>query len=480
MTRRRLALCSLVVLVGLVALAGCTLPESPDEFDTDREVGYVGDYAHDDEFAFDGDEPLTEAQLEDVKYRSMARIEVVRGLKFHHDVDLEVITRSELRDQRSASEATAAENELWRGTFVVDGETDVATARDDLYGTAVQGYYVNDRIVVVTDDTEEIRIDRGTLVHELTHALQDQQFGLARYSATLDERRAEDGLIEGEANYVPELYDDRCETDWQCIPERASTGSEPAPVDRPFNVGLFLSIYAPYSEGPAFVGHLHEREGWDAVDDAYDDRPASTSQIIHPERYPDDGPVEVDLEDRSSDDWEPVTRDGEPHAETVGEATLFATLWANGVVDRPLTEGGTERSPYNYSYPATDGWAGDAFQVYEDGDRTGHVWRLVWQSDEDADTFADAYRTLLENNEGESVENESVYRIPDDEPFAGAYRIEVAGDTVEIVGAPTVDDLEAIGGEQTVTDGTATTIDPPQPATPAATDSATARAAADG
>ena len=446
---------ALFAVITLVVLSGCTLPSSPDSFDTDRERGHLGHYAHDDVFEFDGSEGLTESQLEAVKYRSMARIEVVRGLKFEHDVSLEVITREEYRSQRGDSgSASAFTNEVWRGAFVVDGETDVNRAMDDLYGGSVQGYYVNDRIVIVTDDTDDIRIDRGTLVHELVHALQDQQFGLARHGETIDERRAELGLTEGEANYVPHLYDRRCGAEWQCLsdPEPASdVGSG----ERQFNVGLFLSIYAPYSEGPPFVDALHDRGGWTAVDRAHEDRPASTSQLIHPDSYPDDRPVDVDVSDRSSDDWEPFVRDGEVRTETIGEATLFGSLWTNGVVNRSLVDGGTELSPYNYTHSATDGWAGDALVPYQDADdeeRTGHVWKLAWESETDAAEFADAYRTLLENRNATPVDGaEDTYRIADGDPFAGAYRVTVSGDAVEIVGAPTVPALEEIRGHGTKT-----------------------------
>ncbi|QRV16647.1 Hvo_1808 family surface protein [Haloterrigena salifodinae] len=444
MQRSRLAV---LALVGLLLLSGCTVPGSPDRFDTSRELGHVGGYAHDDTFAFDGEETLTESQLEAVKYRSMARVEVVRGLKFERDVDLEVISRSEYRGQRGGSEsASAFTNELWRGAFVVDGETDVNEAMDDLYGSSVQGYYVNGRIVIIAADADEIRIDRETLVHELVHALQDQRFGLERDGETIDERRAELGLIEGEANYVPHRYAERCGDEWQCLPVTPAAPAE-VEADRPFNVGLFLSIYAPYAEGPSFVESLSERGGWAAVDDAHDEYPASTSQVIHPDRYPDNRPVDVDVPDRLSDEWEPITAGGEVRTETVGEATLFGALWANGVIERSITAGATELSPYNYSHPATDGWAGDTFTAYRDadGERTGHVWRLAWESRADADEFADAYRTLLETRGAESVDaGTDTYRIPDGDTFEGAYRVTVDDDAVTIVGAPTVDDLEGV------------------------------------
>ena len=442
----------LFAIVVLVVLSGCTLPGTQGQFDPDRDLGSVGEYDHDDVFEFDGSDELTESQLEAVKYRSMARIEVLRGLTFKHDVDIDVISRSEYREQRGESEsASAFENELWRGAFVVDGETDVNTAFDDLYGDSVQGYYVNDRIVIVTDDTDAIRIDRRVLVHELVHALQDQHFGLERSGETIDERRAELGVIEGEADYLPHLYDDRSGEEWECLAETDRPAGEP----RAFNVGLFLSIFAPYSAGPPFVAHLHETGGWDRVDRAYDDRPVSTSQLIHPETYPETAPVDVEIEDRSNADWDPIADDGEIERETIGEATLFGTLWANGVIDRSLTEGAGPFSPYNYSAPETDGWAGDTIQVYTDAEnRTGHVWELAWESDENAAAFADAYRELLATNGAQEVAND-VYRI-DEEAFTGGYRVTVDGNTVEIVGAPTVSALDSIHDATT----TSASIDP--------------------
>ncbi|AGB36122.1 Hvo_1808 family surface protein [Natronococcus occultus] len=440
---------TLLAVVVLVVLSGCTLPYAPDQFDEDRELGQIGDYSHDDSFAFDGEARLTESELEAASYRSMARIELLRGLPFEHDVSIDVITREEYREQRAEpANASAFRNELWRGAFVVDGETDVNREFDDLYGASVQGYYSDGEIVLVANDADSIRVDRATLVHELVHALQDQRFGLERRGETLDERRAEEGVLEGEANYVPYLYDQRCDADWDCLAEPPELTT--ALGERPFNVGLFLSIYVPYAEGPTFVSHLHETGGWDAVDRAHEERPNTTSELIHPERYPDE-PAEIELEDRSTDAWELATDgDGEPRTETVGEATLFASLWANGVIDRPIDEGGTEPVPYNYSHPATDGWAGDAFRVYEGpDDETAHVWSLSWQSEDDAEAFADAYRELLAANGAEPVDDSSAddanaYRIDDEDAFASAYRVVVADETVEIVGAPTLEDLEDV------------------------------------
>ena len=443
----------LFAVVLLVVLAGCTAPLSvPDDQpgDPDRDLGNVAGYSANDTIEIDDPNQLSQGELEAVTYRAMARIEEIRGLRFTEDVEVEVYTRAELRERfdRSEEPADAFTNELWRAAFVVDGETDVNEAFDQLYGDAVQGFYVDNRIVVVTDDPDAVRVDRGTLVHELVHALQDQQFGLERQGQTLDERRAENGLIEGEANYLPILYDQRCDVEWECLPDlEPLEGDESTSADE-LNVGLFLSIFAPYSEGPTFVEHLHETGGWNAVDTAFEDRPVSTAQIIHPERYPDDRPIEVDVADRSSSGWQQITgEDGEVRTETIGEATLFSALWSNGALDHSITAGGTELSPYNYSHPTTAAWTGDTFVAYNetDGSGTGHVWALEFRDAESADRFAEAYERLLENSGAEAVaDTDDTYRIADDEAFAGAYRVSVDDTRVELIGAPTVADLEVI------------------------------------
>ncbi len=487
---RRLA-AALVVLV--VVTAGCMAPlatsgDAPSA--EDRELGTINGYNATDTIDIEDPRALTEAELEALTYRTMARIEVLRELRFTEDVEVEIATREDIRERYDSEgdPASPFANERYRGTFLIDGDTDVNAAFDRLYGDAVAGFYTNNRIVLVVDDPDVVAINRDTFVHELVHALQDQQFGLERHGTTHDERQAETSLIEGEANYVPHLYAQECERNdqWTCYPSPAELaamndddgdgdglgGSVPEETDgnetveAEFNVGLFLSIFAPYSEGPTFVQHLHDTQRWSGVDTAFDERPISTSQIIHPETYPDNRPAGVTVEDRSRGGWTPMTDgDGERETDTIGEATLFAALFANGAIDHDLTAGATEISPYNYSHPATAGWAGDTFVGYEaPGGEVGHVWALEWESDADAERFAVAYERLLANQGGEAIDGANdTYVIGDGDPFAGAYRVTVDGDRVVIVGGPTVQSLEAIHphpeGQTTALEGAPTTLE---------------------
>src|SRR5207244_3034581 len=53
----------------------------------------------------------------------------------------------------------------------------------------------------------------------------------------------------------------------------------------------------PYIAGPRFIATLYGRGGTASVNRALRDLPASTEQVMHPSRYPDDRPQPVDVPD---------------------------------------------------------------------------------------------------------------------------------------------------------------------------------------
>jgi hypothetical protein len=53
----------------------------------------------------------------------------------------------------------------------------------------------------------------------------------------------------------------------------------------------------PYLQGMGFVTELFVEGNWAAVDEAYVLPPASSEQILHPDRYPDDLPISLEVPD---------------------------------------------------------------------------------------------------------------------------------------------------------------------------------------
>ncbi|MFB6129611.1 MAG: Hvo_1808 family surface protein, partial [Salinigranum sp.] len=310
----------------------------------------------------------------------------------------------------------------------------------NLYGGSVQGYYspARDSIVVVSD-AKRPSIDRGTLAHELVHALQDQHFGMPPSGKTQDAQLAHDGLVEGDARYVEQLYQQRCSAGWQCVPNPPG-GSGGSSID----MGVFVTVYTPYSEGPTLVDRLRQRGGWAAVNAAYDDPPASTEQVLHPRRYPGEKPVPVDVPDRSGPSWSRF--DVHPQADTVGEASLFATFWANGVVAHShLYQHAGPYSAYNYTASVTNGWAGDAVVPYRSADgEYGYVFRTKWDTTADAREFTRTYANALLVKHLDARQVSANTYVVDSGPFADAFRVVRDGETVTVVNAPTVEQLDGV------------------------------------
>jgi hypothetical protein len=430
-----------VGLVAMLVLAGCSVGgplEGGDRDDpaTDR-LGWEDGYWHDDPVDVTFDDGLNETERRRVVARTMARVEKIRGLEFESRVPVAVISRDEYRQQRGErasdpdSEFNRWNDQVWEAIFIVDEDESVAQTLDSVFGSSVQGYYSpsKDEIVLVSN-SETPTVDRTTLSHELVHALQDQHFGLGTNPETQDAQLAEDGLVEGDANFVENAYERRCGGQWSCLSRPESGGGGGS---GPFNRGLFTTIFAPYAAGPGFVEELKERGGWDAVDDAYDQYPSSTEQVIHPGRYPDDKPVRITLNDRSSADWERF--DVDPEYDTVGEASIYAMFWANDQLgDHPQ---------YDYTHPYSTGWDGDRVVPYENDGEYGYVWRSEWDSADEAREFVTAYRDLLRSHDAEA-RGDGVFVVPESDPYADAFRVQRSGATVTIVNAPTTGQLDDV------------------------------------
>lgn len=436
----------LLVLFALVLLAGCTAV-TPPEGERADELGVVDGVDHDEPLDVDNQETVDNESIDEVVARAMARIEEDRGLAFDSTPDVEIITREEFRDRNIGFAGnTGTFDELqYQAIHLVGADEDLDAAFDELYGGAVAGFYSpadGGQVVLIVEDEESFTFPRATLVHELVHALQDQQLSLATTTDTTDEQLAWEGLIEGEADLMTTEYEDRCTSGaWTCAPAGDSAGGG----DRSFNQGLFASIFVPYGEGPSFVEHLRGEGDWAAVDDAYDRPPQSTAELIEPERYPFE-PRNVTVEDRSGDAWLPVAGDT-GGADTLGPALLYTMFWHNRVIPEEHFRDTDSPSGVTYDHPLVTGWTGDEFVGYSTGDKTGFVYRSTWTNATEAERFVAGYRDLLDGHGADRTSEQGVY-VVEDGGFAGAYRLDHDGDTVTVVRAPTVEELDAVHATQ--------------------------------
>jgi hypothetical protein len=228
---------------------------------------------------------------------------------------------------------------------------DVAAA---LYAEGVAGYY--------DPRTKKLRTVRGpatgtrvleetVLAHELDHALEDQRFGLLddadRVDADSDASLARLALVEGSATAVMQGYMRRYFT-----PEEALAGTLASAFADTGSMPAFLQAQTvfPYTAGMRFVQDLLDRAGgsWALVDTAERLRPpASTEQVLHPDRYiRADEPVAVRIGRVLGDGWRSAA------AGTWGELQTREMLAAAG-------GGGAE--------DAAAGWGGDRWELWRSG-----------------------------------------------------------------------------------------------------------------
>jgi len=425
-------------------------------------IGWEGGYWHNESIGVDQSDGLSDAELDAYVARAMARVEYLRGEEFDEEVPVEVISRDEFqrqREQNTTSNASydAWNDQVWEALFVIGESQEANEQLRSATGQSTAGFYVpaEDHIRIITDSPENPTLDNTTLVHELTHALQDQSGDLGEQitaTETQDAGLATDGVVEGEANYIEQRYVDRCGVEWECV-ETPSTGEQP---QQPPNLGILLTLLHPYSDGPVYIDWLRERGGWDAVDAAFEDPPESTEQIIH---LTDDEPVPIEYEDRARDGWETFPDQGEGGSDTVGEASMYVMFWyqartarAQTIPPQTLAQTSSPLDTYNYDAEPSAGWGNDRLFPYRKGSgenaRHGYVWVTEWDSERDAAQFHNTYRAILDAHDARS-EGDNTYVVPDGE-FADAFRIDRDGTRVTIVNAPTAD---ALGDLRPVADG---------------------------
>jgi|AntRauTorcE11898_2_1112593.scaffolds.fasta_scaffold05012_3 hypothetical protein len=451
------------------ASAAVSHTERPDpETDT---LGWEDGYWHDDPIAVNASDGLNASERDRAISRAMARVEMIRGLEFEESVNVSVVSRSNYSsgDGRNADEAFRRfDNAKFEALYLIGTQNDSLDEQEETLDQAVAGFYSpgrGDIVLVSNSDSPQFDGER-TLAHELVHALQDQHFNLSNSNVeTRDAYNGRNGLIEGDARTVEQVYLDRCGEDWSCLPSEQS-GPGQAPDDATeasapdIHLGVYILEYFPYSDGIGFVRSLRAGGDWTAVNDAFESPPTSARPVIYPEEYDQFEPRDVELTDRTSNGWERVRPSTRADHATLGQSALTAmfayTLYDDynrSAVISPRTflnfdgAGSVNMTdPFNYDLPATRGWAGDRMHVYQRADETGYVWRLGWDSPTDAQRFADKYEQLL-SHWGGSQRPAGHWEIAADSPFTGAVDVTVDGDIVTIVSGPSADTLKDIHGE---------------------------------
>lgn len=336
--------------------------------------------------------------------------EEVRRLQFQESPNVAVVTGEELaervREQLAEDlEDLPADEALYRLLGLIDDDTDLEALYTDLYSEQVAGYYDGEEGELVVPRAEEgfTVLQRATLVHELTHALTDQHYAFHdHYSTLLDEDRYDEAaafqaLIEGDAVLAELLYLQGLSAD-----EQAEFFNESLGVDQQVfeSAPRFIrdALVFPYDSGFLFIDRLFQTGGFEAIAEAYGSPPTSTEQIIDPEDYPADQPVEVDVETLQIDGFDLE------YESTWGE--LGFSLMFDQILDADTSD------------TAAGGWGGDSYQVHFDGSDVVLVLHYRGDAESDGEELEAALHQYVEtgmdvDGEPEDLEEGLAYRGDD-------------------------------------------------------------------
>ena len=359
----------------------------------------------------------------------MRAAERVRQLRFMRPVPVLVENRERITQYVSTQ---IEEEELERARVVytalglLPADLDVRSLLLRLMGEQVVGYYDSDaKHLVVRDDImrsfaelpkegeaahSELAEARIVLLHELVHALQDQNLQLSEHihsERDTDAANAFHALVEGDATLAMIGY----ALEREQVPLHRLTGN-PAQV-RSFSdvvrhsplAGSELELapaivrvplLSSYVDGLSFCASLHGRAGFAAIDRAHAAPPVSTEQVLHPERFarPDE-PTKIALPDvpALNDAGYELLRE-----DTLGELEMSVYFAQAGALDDAKR--------------AADGWDGDRIRVYRHPEQPSAVaWMSVWDTERDAEQAAGAAEHVLRAGSGEVRARGGVYRV---------------------------------------------------------------------
>ena len=292
-------------------------------------------------------------------------VEDERGLEFKHPVKVRFLDKKAFEktvradeedldkdDRREIKEDTS----LFRAFGLISGDVDLFEAFNDAHGSGTLAYYAFDDRAITMRGTKVTVASRATLVHELTHALQDQHFNISDRSKKLA-KKAADGkpstesvamraIVEGDAERVADLYRASLSDKERKALDKAESADSDDTEEELKGVPKVVTTLmgAPYALGQALTETVAAKDYHD-IDGLLENPPPDDSVLLDPLKALgnlDSAKVKV-----------PTLADGEKKFDSgqVGSLVTYLML--------------AERIPLRDALAAADDWKGDAYVGFE-------------------------------------------------------------------------------------------------------------------
>jgi len=340
---------------------------------------------------------------------------------------------SHIKDSAHDKETRAEELAL-KMFGLVPQDFNLGRETEQLLGEQAAAYYdYKKKRLYIIDSTPAGEEQQMALVHELAHALADQQHSLGKYlnqgSPDSDASTAREAVMEGQATWLTWAYEakragGKGEVPLRLLEQLTQENADNAefPVLDKTPMYMRESLLFPYNQGARFQDAVYRKMGRDAFEAVFAQAPSSTQQILHPDDYFDKtAPVAV----------EPLSLDkivgkkaGQFRAVMEGAVGEFdhAVLLRQYVGEREGTE-------------AARHWRGGSFRLYEHKKDNYPVLSYVsqWDSPASARAYFALYQRVLKGKWKKMVVTSSTPGEVSGTGDSGHFTVRITGTSVQSV-----------------------------------------------
>ena len=289
------------------------------------------------------------------------------------------------------TERILLEEKMLKITGLLPEKTDYQKSMVNLLTEQVQGFYDPEERVLFIASWLPMSDQEPVMIHEITHALQDQHFDLqARFRSFRDSDNddyllAQQALFEGDATVLALQYTiEPFKRHFSELPDLAfimerqmEAEMSKSPVLSSTPRFLRETLIFPYGYGASFLQAIWKHNpSWEAINKIYSDPPTSSEQIMHPEKYygERDNPKPVDAAAKSAKlgpEWK------------IPYKSVFGEFMIGQLLELHINDDRAKR--------AAAGWGGDEVLLLENGAGQNAVWiETEWDTANDAEKFFDA------------------------------------------------------------------------------------------
>lgn len=342
------------------------------------------------------------ARLFDQVGEMMSTLSEITGWRIRRAVPSQMLSKEKFRQfvetrmkQTSTREDLRIEELTLKMFGLVPQDFNLERETVDLVSEQAAAFYdYNKKRLFILDSTAPGGEQRVALVHELAHALADQQYPLGKYlrkgSPDDDGATARQAVMEGQATWLTWAYMSKRAGGKAEVPasmlaeQKQSTPSTEFPIFSREPLYLRESLVFPYDEGMRFQEAVYRKFGVKAFDEVFKHPPLTTQQILHSQSY--------------FSGQRPVNPQSPPLAATLGKEVKRFRLLAEGSV------GELDHSILLRQFigdregrAAASHWKGGSFRLLEHKQHKYPVLSYIseWDSAESAKTYFELYQRVL-------------------------------------------------------------------------------------